>query len=178
MKYEFAMGKSILLMREFQKQHNIKGQCITNVQYLYDAMKHNAKYYGFQSNEIVVKPVIVLSNDSYNNVTNIVSGHLVVMINDIILDPSYEVFSKPNKIYFETIQEFTNSFDKTIMKREFNVRELMLMHIKFEKFANDITKGKFIICDKDFYDNQADYVETKLKTLYKCDLIPKITPFL
>jgi len=36
----------VLSMRKFQKENNIKKQCITNVQYLYDAIKMNSSSLG------------------------------------------------------------------------------------------------------------------------------------
>jgi hypothetical protein len=47
---EIIISNIVLSMRDFQKENNIKKQCVTNTQYLYDTIK----YYGYGMNFIKI----------------------------------------------------------------------------------------------------------------------------
>jgi hypothetical protein len=144
----------IKYMIEFQKNNNIKGQCITNTQYLYDHINHN-----FSNIKHKAKAVICVTNNN-NIITCIV--HMVIIIDNNIYDPSYEIISLNNLSYYDNI--------KTIISVLPHVSKEMISKtftgfIKFIELADKINKGGLLVCDKDFYNNQADYVEIKNKKL-------------
>lgn len=143
-------------MRNFQKENCIKNQCVTNVQYLYDCIKNNESI----NISIKIKPVIVVSICE----NRCIAGHLVLSIyednEEIIIDPSYDVFSIKNKYYYDNIKSFTeNCCDKSNSESKVFAQNIISTFMKFVKLADQMNNGKFLICDKEFYNNQADYIE-------------------
>jgi hypothetical protein len=155
---KFMFSNIVLSMMEFQKINNIKNQCVTNVQYLYDCVKMNHKSWN-----VKVKPVIVLSiDDNETKMLRFVSGHLILLLdnNETIIDPSYDVFSLKNKSYFDNVKDFLDNFDdnsKAFIKE--NLKKIICDFVDFAKLAERINNGELLICDEEFYNNQADYVE-------------------
>jgi hypothetical protein len=144
----------ILSMREFQKEHNITSQCVTNAQYLYDIIKTNT------SNDVKTKAVFVFSNDNMETAF-FVGGHLVILLDDdTVIDPSYDIFCRTNNRYFDNVKDFMNIFDdKTALSTRIDIKKLLHDHITFMKLAERINNGEFIITEKKFYNDQADYIE-------------------
>jgi len=152
----------ILSMREFQKENNIKSQCVTNTQYLYDIIKNNSSI-----TNVKAKAVYVFSNGAETTTGHFVSGHLVVVLDDgTIIDPSYDVFCLKNKSYFDNIKDLMDRFDdKNKLNTKIDIRNMVSQHIHFMKLAEQINNGELIITDKKFYNDQADYIE-KLYSKY------------
>ncbi len=150
------LGKIILSMREYQKNNNIKGECITNAQYLYDTIKFN-----FKNAKIEAKAIIAAGQDDECKTCNLVCGHIVIFLNDnIIIDPSYETYSLPNKRYFLTIKELMENTDEKNKKYlKSNCKDYLKNHCDLIKIADKINNGGILIYDKKFYNDQADYVE-------------------
>ncbi len=144
----------ILSMREYQKQNNIKKQCVTNAQYLYDIIKTHS------SNNVKIKSVFVVSNNKEENTVIIVSGHLVIIDNETIIEPSYDVFCLKNKSYYDNFNDFINAFDdKNEFKSKFDVKQLMSNYIYFMKLSERMNNSEFIITSKPYYNELADYIE-------------------
>jgi hypothetical protein len=145
-------------MRKFQEVNLIKKQCITNSQYLYDIIISN-RY--FTRDEIRVKAVIVVSSDEELDTFTFVGGHLVLVFDDgSIIDPSYDIFSLKNRSYFDNIKDVMDSFkneDKELLKTNF--KKGFVDHIHFMKIAEQINSGECLITEKQFYNDQADYIE-------------------
>jgi hypothetical protein len=143
-------GNLVNSMREYQKIHGIKGQCMTNVQYLFDCFKENK---GFSAK---AKAVIAVSTDETAMTTEIITGHLVIVLNDnLLLEPSYEIYSKKKIKYFYNIKHFKSA----IAKKSIDLKICISNHIVFIKLAERINNGELMINDKTFYDDQADYIE-------------------
>ena len=152
-KKQIILGNIVLLMREYQKKHNIKKQCVTNCQYLYDTLKAN-----YPLNNIKVKAVLGISSN--DDRTIIYEGHVVVDVDEkFILEPSYEVYSTDNIEYFDNIKQFMNKY-KIPNK---HMKHLIKDFIDFTKIADTINNGGLHITDNEYYNNQADYVEEKIK---------------
>lgn len=139
----------VSVMHEYQKTNNITKMCLTNVQYLYDSMN---------SSGIKVKPiaVIVLIPDKENEILRI-CNHVVLKYNNKIVEPSYEIGSLENTLYYEDyskLPEYLKNDRETIKKTLKN-------HIDFINYTKRMETGDFIITDKDYYNKQADYVEKK-----------------
>ena len=152
-KRAIMLGNMVLLMREYQKKHKIKKQCVTNCQYFYDNFKANCPL-----NTIKVKAVIGVSLNSDRTI--IYEGHVVVEVDEkFILEPSYEVYSTDNIEYFDNIKQFMNKY-KIPNK---HMKHLIKDFIDFTKIADTINNGGLHITDNEYYNNQADYVEEKIK---------------
>jgi hypothetical protein len=154
MELSILISNIILSMREFQKENNIKKQCITNTKYLYDIIRRNCK------NDVKTKAVFVFSSDEEIGNNIVLGGHLVVVVDGEIIEPSYDIFSLKNKLYFDNIRDLIDIFDnKTELKTKIDIKKLMIDHIDFIKLAEKINKGQFLITEKKFYNEQADYIE-------------------
>ena len=153
-KKQIILANIVLLMREYQKKHNIKKLCVTNCQYLYDTFKENCPL-----NNIKVKAVIGISlNDDR---TIVYAGHVVVEVDEeFIIEPSYEVYSMHNIEYFDNIKQLMNVF---AFPNKNDMKDAIKEFICFTKIADTINNGELTITDKEHYNNQADYVEEKIK---------------
>jgi hypothetical protein len=143
----------ILEMREYQRVNNIKQKCITNTQYLYNT----AKALGV-ANSFKAEAVITASYDKDNNVTKLFMGHMILsMDGTLLIDPSYEVFSLPQKIYFYTIKELTDFMPlyKKDARDGFNLKEIVTTFMRFRIYADAINSGEFV-SDKKYYE-ELDY---------------------
>lgn len=150
------LANIILSMREYQEKECIKNKCVTNSQYLYNFIKKISS-----STNVTVKAVIVLSHDKELDTTTCVGGHLVVILDDnteeeTIIDASYDVFSLKNKLYFDNIKDFMH-----ILKKEdkYLFKKSICDFIEFIKIADKINNGELLNSDKQFYNNQRDYIE-------------------
>ena len=156
MNQTIMISNIILSMREFQEKNYIKNQCITNTQYLYDCIKQNSII------NVKVKAIFAFSRDDETDTTIFVGGHLVVVLDDdTIIDPSYDIFCLKNILYFVNIKELMDIFDdKDYLKTKVDIKKIVLDHITFMKYADQINNGECIVTDKKFYNDQADYIET------------------
>ena len=153
----------VLLMRYYQKKNNIKGQCVTNSQYLYDNIKQN-----YPEKKIIAKPVIVICNNDIENYSASII-HMVIYDEETktIYEPSYELDILPNTYYFDSIHSLKKSVDN-ITKED--MLYVIPRFLNFITLAESINNGDLVITNKEFYDKQADFIE---KTYY--DLSPKST---
>jgi hypothetical protein len=141
------MDQLLKAMWDYQKENGITRQCLTNTQYALDCIKANSL--GVKAE---AKAVIAVS--IHEDVCEVIYGHLVVCIDDWILDPSYEIKSKPNVKYFDSIKSIKRCIDIPLDKD--NIKDF----IKFIKLADLMnTTDKAYVADKTFYNNQADAVE-------------------
>jgi hypothetical protein len=102
------------------------------------------------------------SNDDATSTGVFVGGHLVLILddNETVIDSSYDIFRLKNISYYDNVKDLIDIFkDKTELKKRFDLKTLFSEHIQFMKLAEQINNGEFIITDKQFYDNQADYIE-------------------
>jgi hypothetical protein len=159
--------KSIVnTMVEYQEIHNIKKECVTNVQILYDIIKETDP-----SLDVKIKAVIVVSHDNENNTHLCVTGHLVLSIDDEnVIDPSYEIASLKNSYYFTNIKDYIQSFNNTYDKKEQieifskggGLANIIQEHLKFVNIADGMNNNKFRI-NKEYYNNICQYIQVKHK---------------
>lgn len=155
--------KEIILfpMLEYQKSNNIKGQCITNVQFLYDRITKNSKHINPKA-----RAVICFYND-HDIKASIFIVHMVIIINDEVVDPSFEIYSKEGVKYFDNWSTLEYN-----IKIPDNLKHGLLSNLlKFIKLSDEINNGGLIITDKDFYNKQADYIEAQRKPSAKSQYI-------
>lgn len=147
----------INVMLEFQKSNNVKGECLANVSYLYSSIKAS-----FPALNPVVKSVIVYGFNEDGN-DGLISGHVIIQIGDLLYDPSYEVISLKDKLYFETLTDMKSilNFDTCEDGNQMMKWSIEKM-IKFHKFADEINYGEYLITDKVYLNNMADYVDLNL----------------
>jgi hypothetical protein len=142
-------------MHEYQKDNNITNKCVTNVQYLYENMKIN-----YPSLSIKALPVICMVNDNEEKKTTIIA-HVVLVINDIIYDPSYQTYSQKEKCYLSDIKTLRTKIH--ISDSNF-IKQLIKDMINISTCADRINQNIFDV-DNDYYNKQADYMELKYKKL-------------
>ena len=129
-------------MHNYQTENYIKGMCLVNCRYFYKNILHN-----FPQSTARPAPVICVSGCK-------VIIHMVVIINDKIYDPSYEIFSLKDVKYFHSVKQY---FDNN--PPEFR---LQLGPVVIKEFLNFIEFSKTLsslVIDDEYYTALADYVE-------------------
>ena len=110
-------------------------------------------------NNVKVKAVIGILLHEHRTI--IYAGHLVVEVDEeFIIEPSYEVYSMHNIEYFDNIKQLMNAF---AFPNKNDMKDAIKEFICFTKIADTINNGELTITDKEHYNNQADYVEEKIK---------------
>lgn len=145
------------LMLDFQRRNNIKSQCLSNTQYLFDFIRLNSR----NMIQAKIKAVIVVGNDKETGEKKTII-HLVILYDQFILDPSYESYSLSNKAYYGNIKSYMSSVktQDQIMDRQ-NISNF----IYFCERAEEMNEGKFCLAQREFYYQQADYVDSHLDKL-------------
>lgn len=162
MEHSSFIANIVLLMRGYQEAKNIKKQCVTNIQYLYDFIKLN------NICNVKTKAVYVFSYNDEENIATIVSGHLVIELdNKRIIEPSYDIFCLKNKYYFDNIKDLKNMYDDKTEYLKNNMKQIINDHLHFMKLSEQINNGGLLMTDKEHYDNQANYVEKYMSKINK-----------
>lgn len=150
----------LLTMLEYQKLNNIKGQCMTNVQYLLDTIKMNET-----DSKAKAMPVIALHRRGDEM---LIVAHLVIALeDDKIIDPSYEISSLDDEstIYcskISTVKEYLKSTNSDQAETNKTLKFATSKLIEFMKITDEMNRGEIRVSNKEYYNNQADYVESKL----------------
>ena len=145
-------------MCHYQKTHNIKGECLANVSYLLNNIKLN-----FPSFKAKARAVLVAFYDKETDCLRSINHVVIDLGNGDLLDPSHEINSIPDTDYCLNFNVFYKSYgqcvhiDKKILNSRF--KELIELCIRFEKHADDINNGEWIVADKDTFNKQADYID-------------------
>ena len=133
---------------------------MTNSQYIYDCLRGS----GVDSARVTATLVVKIIED-YTIWTNV---HLVVLVNDVIVDASYDVASVKDKKYCFTIAEWLE-YVKEIPMSPMNLKDIMSNNkyiieqfVKFLDIAKRINAGGLLVADKEYYNQQADFVEKAL----------------
>jgi hypothetical protein len=152
---ELVLANTILYMREYQHLHNIKKQCITNTQFVYDILSLR---YG--TDRIKATAVIVIGEDEQGR-NYICDGHMVILFDETIIDPSYELYSLKNKKYFSTIANYKSYISYAQDETE-KYKNTIKQHLTFRKLAEEINSGGFVIVDKTYYIQLTDYIDKQI----------------
>ena len=126
------------IMMKYQKENNITRFCLTNCQFLYKIIKANYPI------SVKVIPII------YANDFGIQAGHLVLEIEGMgFIECSYDMLAmKKTGEYYKTIKE-------CLAKERFpdneSKRELIENVLVFQKIADRMNAGEFVISNKDYY---------------------------
>jgi hypothetical protein len=169
-----AIAVIVDAMHQYQRKHNIKKQCITNTQYLYDSIKASfpcldvktKAIIGFRNNDKILG-VDEKSQKKYVNRETYTVVHMVVLIDDkIIFDPSAEINDMEDLDYVG--REFKGLI-KTLRELgmcEEMINTLIKQYMLFLGYEKKMNNGEGLVVDRQYYNNQADYVEeTMMKTI-------------
>lgn len=152
------VDRIVLSMLEFQRRNCIQAECMTNTQYLYNQIRTKTNHH------VKVKAVVVISVDEEKDTFMFIGGHLILIVNGQVIDPSYDVFSLETKSYFDNAKDLLDSVDdkKAFLERFPDAIRNLLWFVQLEHRMNN---GEFCISNREFYNAQADYVD-KTKTAY------------
>jgi len=166
-----AISMIVDTMHEYQRKHNIKKQCITNTQYLYDSIKASFPYLdikvkaiiGFRNSDKIIG-VDEKSKKKYINRETYTVVHMIVLIDGKkIFDPSAEINDMEDLDYVG--YEFKGLI-KTL--RELGMSEEMIdklikQYMTFLGYEKKMNNGEGLIVDRQYYNSQADYVEETMR---------------
>lgn len=136
-------------MWEFQKRENITSQCICNCKYLYDTVKYSNK-----DANIKVISVIAKINPHYY-----CCRHVVVVYNDTIIDPSYEIGHHQGVRYFTTVGDFIAN-NPTLTDDKAWLKQAITCFIEFAEVPNAIHNDLKIMNEPKYFLEQHKYLET------------------
>ena len=113
------------------------------------------------NSNVKTKAVFVFSDNNEEDSAIFVGGHIAIILDDeTIIEPSYDIFCLKNISYFDNIKDLVNIFDdKVKLKSKIDIKKLICDHIHFMKISQQINNGELIITDKTHYNKQADYIE-------------------
>lgn len=141
---EQDLANVLFSMRDYQEINDIKNKCLDNCQFYYDILKN------VFVKRITFKPVFVLYNCED---TTIVHIHMILLFDEALIEPSYEIFKKKEKLYYGTIADVRDLISKKDIQT----------FLKFIRCAEKMNNNEFIITDKKYYQSQAEYVQSKNK---------------
>jgi hypothetical protein len=160
--FHIQISKICRVMREYQKINNTIEMCMTNSQILYDIIKAS-----FPLVDVKAKAVICCNTmDAYSDdidKTPILKQtiHLMIIADGIYYEPSYELYSLKGVQYFSSIKNLLEGvIPNDIIKN--NIKNTLQSFLIFVEHEKSINSGNFLITDKDYYNNQLDYIQTKL----------------
>jgi len=132
------------MMIEYQKQNDVKNQCITNCVYLMDTINSS-----FRSKILKLKAVYACWFQTDKNAF-ISCRHMVLEVvgTKIRVDPSYDVI-KNEPTYFENIKEYKDSIGND---KRCNFKKVCEDWIQFIKIADGFNDDKI-------YQSQVSYIE-------------------
>lgn len=131
----------------YQKKNGIVGQCVTNAQYFRDCLIAS----GASAKSVAV---IAFTKDKK------VVVHMVVEIEGVLVDPSYEIASQVDT-YYKTYKELRDTLP-IIGTLGLSPREFLETFLHFVEAANRQNQGEVIVSNKEYYNALADYIESKI----------------
>jgi hypothetical protein len=155
---EAIISQIINEIRQYQKNKNIKNMCVTNVAFLYNTI------IGFGFKNIKAKSAISVYIDIDKKLLRICAGHILLLLDDIIIEPSYDIYCHSDVKYFFTIKELMN-YIKNInyfITEEFNLKFIIEKNIKFMEIEKQINYGD-VIGDPCYYTELENHILDKMK---------------
>ena len=135
------MQNIVLQMMDFQHVHKIRGARNTNAKCMHDILKKMSP-----DEKIEVYPAIVTSYNKESESGVVV--HLIVLAvegpesSQVLLDPSYDVFSLENKRYYLNIKEFVDAIENPEKKHN-ELKGLAIDFLLLTETAKQINEGTF-----------------------------------
>jgi len=152
------------IMFDFQEENNIERECVSNTHFFLTELRKLID----DGVEFIAKPKVVMAfymSGRYGEkpipVINV--AHVVADVNGVIIDPSYEIYSKDKLKYFDTVKDLVEfldkgkyymthpdlSVDRYVISEFLNFKNLYEENMTFEE-------GK--VYDIDYYDKQELYL--------------------
>ena len=153
---EIATLYLIHLMNQFQIKNGTKDKCIVNAQYVLRILQNSGKRC-----DIEVIPVVAVYNlNEYGVIIN--KGHMVLKMNNLIFDPSYEVSSQDPK-YLLNMKDIAS--DKCVKSISVEIkRDIIKSWLEFQKHSKVINEGLHMLKgEEEYFHHQADFVEPFFK---------------
>ena len=148
----------VSIMIRYQEMHDIKSQCLTNTQTLYDLLKNSS--YTHVSPPDVKSAACIAVGWKNNGEMMTTKNHMILKVDNRIIDPSYEVSSLDNILYYDTYDRYKDDYSG---RPPFDKDDLDLFH-NFTEYAKKINEGKFWPSpDLGYYKNQIDYIQQMCK---------------
>ena len=145
-------------MIQYQQLNNIKGKCIDNAQYYRDCITNLPD--NIEVRAVICRGWRIKQREGHRKIVDAnlvdVCGHLVVVYNNKIIDPSYEI-SKLDPYYYFTVKDFAKQTKINLSKKQ------VKNHLDCVKIAEKINQLRWtqtvsVRC-QEYYNNQADYVD-------------------
>lgn len=153
------MQNIVLHMMNFQHFNNIRRANKTNTKCMFDMLKNKLT----PDQTIEVYPAIVTShNDDATKSDVVISLVIMVITGDeqLLLDPSYDVFSRDNKKYYLNIKDFVDAVADADKKQN-ELKSLAMDFLFHNEIAKQIGNGSFDDYNRELYEKQTEYVELK-----------------
>jgi hypothetical protein len=118
-------------MYDYQQEHNITEECLTNSQYLFQYIKNN------KLGKCSVKAVIVVINvDRFTQIVCV--NHFVVEMDKQIIEPSYEYKKYSNATYYKNYNEFIDTEYGLLYRGEYSKIKHVNSFCRFVKLEIEI----------------------------------------
>lgn len=147
------MDTLINSMWAYQKEKGIKNQCMTNSQFVYDCLQ----YSGVSEARVSAALVLHQEGEAFK-----VINHLVVRVNDAIVDASYDVASLRGKKYCFTVAECLDTLKDFDLPPAFKKKTIELF-VEFLDISKRMNAGEILVANRVFYTEQADFVAASQK---------------
>jgi hypothetical protein len=148
------------LMNEYQKKKGVKGECIQNASYLYGFIKNLFKNENIE--RIKIKPVIAVYKREYNDEKVVALHiHMIILIDDMVIDPSYEINHYEKKAYYDNWSVFISDIPD-----QKNNKKLLMNYLSFGKNAERIMKYNGLILNEKIYREQIEYITKNSPMFY------------
>ena len=158
----FQISKICRVMREYQKMNNIKEMCMTNTQTLYDIIKASFPLVDVKAKAVICCNTMDANSDDHDRTPILKQTiHLMIIADGIYYEPSYELYSSKDIQYFSSIKNLLEGVIPNDIIKD-NIKTTLQSFLRFVKLEEKINSGEFSITDKDYYNNQLDYIQTKL----------------
>ena len=135
-------------MYAYQKKNDIKGKCLTNCQTLLDISR------SLGVNEMKSCACICVAYCGAEKL--IFKKHIILLLsNGAVYDPSYEVYSLENKMYYHTYVSYNQVENPPFEKDDISG------FIEFIGISNQMNNGDFKLLqgkELDYYNNQFNYI--------------------
>lgn len=147
-------------MREYQKMNNIKEMCMTNTQTLYDIIKASFPLVDVKAKAVICCSTMDANSDEHDRRPILKQTiHLMIIADGIYYEPSYELYSSKDIQYFSSIKNLLEGVVPNDIIKD-NIKNTLQSFLRFVKLEEKINSGEFSITDKDYYNNQLDYIQS------------------
>lgn len=135
----------------YQKLKNVKAECVTNTQILFDIINDNYPHL-----DVKAKPCFVIEKNKDKKYLK-TTVHILIQINNkTIIDPSYETACLKNALYMDTINDIKD-FLGDLFKS--NSKYLITNFLKLNDYCSKMNTKKFRVQNSDYYNNVFDFLE-------------------